>query len=295
LSSYILWKEQLMLVQEPELDEQTRRMRDRFDRVVARTDAGPAEILLVPVGQEPSSPHADSFDLAFAVCEQVPKRFIWLEQDISTSAEVIAAAIYAISLPEPLDGFQPACPGQLEGYIYKVRLKKTDEEFYLPVFGSIGCFWLRHSDSKLFFLYIQDAQLVEAFKDPDLPSRRPTTLYQRFQEIYAAITQIDILNEEAEPFARLFGFRYDKHKPKRFSSLVRRSLNRRRNVNSKTRVRILDRDNRTCQICGRKPPSVKLVVDHRIPVEKGGSNDDSNLWTLCEDCNRGKSNLLLFR
>jgi hypothetical protein len=33
---------------------------------------------------------------------------------------------------------------------------------------------------------------------------------------------------------------------------------------------------------------VKLVVDHIIPREWGGSNDDTNLWTLCEPCNLGK-------
>jgi hypothetical protein len=284
-----------MAVQEPELDEQTRRIRARFDRARARRDAGPAEILLVPVGQELSSPQADSFDLAFAVWYQVPKKFIWLEQDIGTSAEVIAATIYAITLADPLDDLQPVCPGQLEGYIYKVRLKRTHEELYLPVFGGIGCFWVRHSDSKHFLLYIQDVQLVEAFQFPDLPSRRPTTLYQHFQKVYAAITQIDMYDEEAEPFAQLFEFRYDEHKPKRFASLAKRSLNRRRNVDLKTRARILDRDNRTCQICGRKAPNVKLEVDHKIPVTEGGRKADSNLWTLCEDCNRGKSNLPLFR
>jgi 5-methylcytosine-specific restriction endonuclease McrA len=32
-----------------------------------------------------------------------------------------------------------------------------------------------------------------------------------------------------------------------------------------------------------------LEIDHRIPRAKGGSDDPSNLWTLCFDCNRGKS------
>lgn len=54
---------------------------------------------------------------------------------------------------------------------------------------------------------------------------------------------------------------------------------------------ILKRDNFTCQLCGRTPADdgVKLEVDHIIPVSKGGKTIESNLRTLCYDCNRGKS------
>lgn len=30
------------------------------------------------------------------------------------------------------------------------------------------------------------------------------------------------------------------------------------------------------------------MIDHIIPRDWGGSNEDSNLWTLCEECNLGK-------
>ena len=55
------------------------------------------------------------------------------------------------------------------------------------------------------------------------------------------------------------------------------------------RHKILNRDQFTCQNCGARAPTVELEVDHKIPVSKGGTDEESNLTTLCKDCNRGKS------
>lgn len=57
------------------------------------------------------------------------------------------------------------------------------------------------------------------------------------------------------------------------------------------RYDVLKRDNFTCQICGAssKKDGVKLEVDHIFPVSKGGKTEMKNLQTLCERCNRGKS------
>lgn len=55
-------------------------------------------------------------------------------------------------------------------------------------------------------------------------------------------------------------------------------------------IDVLKRDNFTCQICGRTiSDGAKLEVDHRVPVAKGGKSTMDNLWTLCFECNRGKS------
>jgi len=58
------------------------------------------------------------------------------------------------------------------------------------------------------------------------------------------------------------------------------------------RYKILKRDGFKCSVCGAsaKLDGVKLEVDHIIPVSKGGLTVESNLQTLCERCNRGKSN-----
>jgi 5-methylcytosine-specific restriction endonuclease McrA len=64
-------------------------------------------------------------------------------------------------------------------------------------------------------------------------------------------------------------------------------------LTNRQRFEILKRDGFTCQYCGRKPPEVVLEVDHIFPVDKGGTNDPSNLVASCYDCNRGKSDKLL--
>lgn len=57
------------------------------------------------------------------------------------------------------------------------------------------------------------------------------------------------------------------------------------------RFTILKRDNYRCRLCGsaaRDGDHVRLEVDHITPRVNGGSNDPTNLWTLCKSCNRGK-------
>lgn len=59
-------------------------------------------------------------------------------------------------------------------------------------------------------------------------------------------------------------------------------------VRPKARFEILKRDGFTCAYCGATPPNVLLEVDHIVPRAEGGTDDDSNLITACERCNRGK-------
>lgn len=59
------------------------------------------------------------------------------------------------------------------------------------------------------------------------------------------------------------------------------------------RYDVLKRDNFKCQICGSSAQDgVKLHVDHIIPVSKGGKTHLTNLRTLCDRCNMGKSDKL---
>jgi len=54
------------------------------------------------------------------------------------------------------------------------------------------------------------------------------------------------------------------------------------------RFRIFRRDGFQCQYCGRVPPEAVLRVDHIVPVADGGTNDEDNLTTACQECNAGK-------
>ncbi|MDQ7982174.1 HNH endonuclease [Paraburkholderia sp. SARCC-3016] len=54
------------------------------------------------------------------------------------------------------------------------------------------------------------------------------------------------------------------------------------------RLRIRERDGYRCRCCNR---AVRVgQIDHIVPLDKGGSNDDSNMQLLCDDCHVDKTN-----
>jgi hypothetical protein len=67
---------------------------------------------------------------------------------------------------------------------------------------------------------------------------------------------------------------------------------KRRRMSPKMRRDVFLRDGFKCQECGASPGKDRLVwleVDHVVPVAKGGTDEPSNLRTLCNHCNAGKS------
>ena len=63
----------------------------------------------------------------------------------------------------------------------------------------------------------------------------------------------------------------------------------RKPISKRVRFAIFERDQYTCQYCGKQPPDVVLELDHIQPHSKGGSDEPLNLTTSCKDCNLGKS------
>jgi len=54
------------------------------------------------------------------------------------------------------------------------------------------------------------------------------------------------------------------------------------------RLMVLDRDKRKCTYCLIDVSEDSYVLDHIIPVSKGGTNRKFNLVTSCEGCNQRK-------
>jgi hypothetical protein len=62
----------------------------------------------------------------------------------------------------------------------------------------------------------------------------------------------------------------------------------RKNISTKLRTEILERDGFIYHRCGRKAPDVVLHIDHIVPIARGGETKANNLQILCSDCNIGK-------
>lgn len=90
---------------------------------------------------------------------------------------------------------------------------------------------------------------------------------------------------ELEEIYNFYQQEVEKEKLRREFIFIERSK-----VSDSLRYDVLKRDNFKCVICGATTKDgVKLHIDHIKPVSKGGKTILSNLQTLCERCNMGKS------
>lgn len=66
-----------------------------------------------------------------------------------------------------------------------------------------------------------------------------------------------------------------------------------RRISGNTRLalkrRLYGRDGGRCCMCARVVDLDESELDHRVALQFGGSNDESNMWTLCTGCHRAKS------
>ena len=135
--------------------------------------------------------------------------------------------------------------------------------------------------SELIIAFILLYALAESFicigegREPQLENR-----LEQFKEFYLAFknTENDIETEESEE---------EDFDSSRIPELDSYSF-----VRAGKWWGVLARDKWKCLSCGgsSREDGVLLEVDHIIPRSKGGSDDMSNLQTLCKKCIIGKSN-----
>jgi hypothetical protein len=57
-------------------------------------------------------------------------------------------------------------------------------------------------------------------------------------------------------------------------------------------LKVIRRDDYTCQMCHQHVRDDEIELDHMIPISRGGPTTVDNLRLLCRACNRRKSNSL---
>lgn len=76
---------------------------------------------------------------------------------------------------------------------------------------------------------------------------------------------------------------------------LKQAKHKRRQFDWETREKIFKRDNYKCNLCPKdlKHKPKERVIDHKIPLDKYGSNRLDNLWLLCSECDQKKKNKLI--
>jgi hypothetical protein len=110
---------------------------------------------------------------------------------------------------------------------------------------------------------------IAHFNPDHYPEEIPTEIQQMSCSVFGHICPVVFVNESFTE-----------------TSSLRRSG---RYIPFKTKVRVVRRDNYTCQHCGKHLLDNEVEFDHRIPISRGGSSDEHNLRLTCHDCNHDKS------
>lgn len=209
------------------------------------------------------------------------RRFVWDKETIADYVEPLKEAVLQVITDNHYARESGKSLTTPEIGIFRI----TDRDNPEDVFG--------------YALYISDAKVSEAstastvfaqFKkwykvvigadEFSWPYRNETLLREHFPD------RADMIIKETKERAKLV---------KNFRTLANKSLNHRRSTSPRVRYIVLERDNFTCQLCGRRPPEITLHIDHISPVSWenawDGSDDPSDYQVLCEACNIGKGDL----
>jgi len=136
-------------------------------------------------------------------------------------------------------------------------------------------------------LGIERQKELQVYKD-GFVGTGTTARFEELKKSYHALventetTLPDLIDMMMEDFELPYRF-------KDVAEIVRNLQMKKPKIPAQLRMRVIERDNGTCQICGAKGPDVRLHIDHIVPVSRGGLTEERNLRVLCEKCNLGKS------
>lgn len=120
----------------------------------------------------------------------------------------------------------------------------------------------------------------------DAPTPTPMTAYDAVYMMYAIKEILKFNGVSIQTNAHFDGYKCARNY---YKCVVNK-----RNVPNFLRLSIFERDKFKCVYCGLSAKDgAVLNVDHILPVSKGGSNDSSNLQTLCRACNSGKADRIM--
>ena len=62
-------------------------------------------------------------------------------------------------------------------------------------------------------------------------------------------------------------------------------------ISEEKKRQVFQRDDYTCVFCGHRGNWRTMVVDHSLPISRGGTDHMNNLQTVCRTCNAQKGDM----
>jgi len=87
--------------------------------------------------------------------------------------------------------------------------------------------------------------------------------------------------------------KWERENPIKYKAQRERARAKDKQRRLRTRFLVLVKNDFSCAYCGRRPPEIKLEVDHVNPRAKGGKDLIENYIAACSECNIGKSDAIL--
>lgn len=180
---------------------------------------------------------------------------------------------------------------KLESFINE---KMRMSHIYQPLFikelikgnGSISL----ENVSKAFLSYDKSQQEYYEYITKTMPSKvlKKHGLITKDKDIYSFTDEYRHLSEdESRKLIELCDTKIEMYLEKRADTYDHRKRNT-DTMSGSLRYRIIKRSGGKCEACGVSSDDRAIDVDHIVPKNKGGSNDEFNLQALCYKCNRQK-------